>query len=84
MFKNILCHHRCWTLLCSVPAFVVFTDATLQAIVEAEPAQEAEFLAIPGVGHNKLLRYGTALQILLGGGSADDALMASAQGATQD
>ncbi|CAB4870049.1 unannotated protein [freshwater metagenome] len=79
---------RLWRALeakrASVPAFVVFTDATLQAIVEAEPAQEAEFLAIPGVGHNKLLRYGTALQILLEGGSADDALMASAQGATQD
>ncbi len=41
-----------------MPAFVVFTDATLMALAEAMPRTEREFLAIPGVGRSKLQRYG--------------------------
>jgi len=40
------------------PAFVVFTDATLTAIAEARPRTVAELVAIPGIGHAKLDRYG--------------------------
>ncbi|MBB1513973.1 ATP-dependent DNA helicase UvrD2 [Tessaracoccus sp. MC1627] len=42
----------------SVPAFVVFTDATLQAIAEAAPATEADLLRLPGIGRVKVERYG--------------------------
>lgn len=42
----------------SVPAFVVFTDATLQAIAEAEPSTKAELLRLPGIGQAKVSRYG--------------------------
>jgi DNA helicase-2/ATP-dependent DNA helicase PcrA len=42
----------------SVPAYVVFTDATLMALAEARPTSEAALLAISGVGRTKLERYG--------------------------
>ena len=41
-----------------VPAYVIFSDATLQAISEALPSDEAELLSISGVGPSKLERYG--------------------------
>lgn len=48
-----------------VPAYVIFSDATLQAISEALPASEAELLDISGVGPSKLERYGAeVLQII--------------------
>ena len=42
----------------SVPAFVVFTDATLQAIAETRPATLRELAGLPGVGARKLKLYG--------------------------
>ncbi|MCW2509301.1 MAG: uvrD, partial [Modestobacter sp.] len=42
----------------SVPAYVVFTDATLQAIAESRPATVRELSALPGVGARKLDLYG--------------------------
>ncbi len=41
-----------------VPAFVVFTDATLQAIAELQPRSQAELGTVSGVGPAKLDRYG--------------------------
>ena len=41
-----------------VPAYVIFSDATLQAISEELPSDEAELLSISGVGPSKLERYG--------------------------
>ncbi|GAA2755600.1 ATP-dependent DNA helicase UvrD2 [Actinopolymorpha rutila] len=40
-----------------VPAYCVFTDATLIAIAEACPSGESELAGIPGVGATKLKRY---------------------------
>ncbi|MDT0277646.1 ATP-dependent helicase [Blastococcus goldschmidtiae] len=42
----------------SVPAYVVFTDATLQAIAETRPANLRELSALPGIGSRKLELYG--------------------------
>lgn len=42
----------------SVPAFVVFTDATLTVIAEREPSTMAELESVPGVGRTKLAKYG--------------------------
>jgi DNA helicase-2/ATP-dependent DNA helicase PcrA len=42
----------------SVPAYVVFTDATLMAIAESRPRTEAQLLAISGVGRGKLDTFG--------------------------
>ena len=48
-----------------LPAYVVFTDATLVAIAETMPADEGELARVPGVGVGKLQRYGEAvLQVL--------------------
>jgi DNA helicase II / ATP-dependent DNA helicase PcrA len=41
-----------------VPPYVVFTDATLTAIAEQRPADNAGLVAIPGIGAAKLDRYG--------------------------
>ncbi len=48
-----------------VPAFVVFTDATLQLIAERRPASESQLLAIAGIGQAKLERYGADVLALL-------------------
>jgi DNA helicase-2/ATP-dependent DNA helicase PcrA len=42
----------------SVPAYVVFTDATLQAIAETRPATLRELSGLPGIGARKLEMYG--------------------------
>ncbi len=53
----------------SVPAYVVFTDATLTAIAEQRPADIAALVSIPGVGAAKLQRYGAeVIELVRGGG----------------
>lgn len=42
----------------SVPAFVVFTDATLQLIAEHRPGSPEALLRINGIGRSKLDKYG--------------------------
>ncbi|MCO1340011.1 ATP-dependent DNA helicase [Kocuria polaris] len=55
----------------SVPAFVIFTDATLMAIAEAGPTDATQLAKVPGVGRTKLERYGPdVLDILSAGGPA--------------
>jgi DNA helicase-2/ATP-dependent DNA helicase PcrA len=48
-----------------VPAYVVFTDATLTAIAEHRPADNAALVSIPGIGARKLDRYGPAVLALV-------------------
>jgi DNA helicase-2/ATP-dependent DNA helicase PcrA len=48
-----------------VPAYVVFTDATLTAIAEQRPADRAALVGIPGIGARKLDRYGAAVLALV-------------------
>ncbi|HEY0814134.1 MAG TPA: ATP-dependent DNA helicase UvrD2 [Pseudonocardia sp.] len=48
-----------------VPAYVVFTDATLTAIAEQRPADRAALVGIPGIGAAKLDRYGAAVLALV-------------------
>ena len=42
----------------SVPAFVIFTDATLQLIAEHKPATPQALLKINGIGRAKVEKYG--------------------------
>ncbi|WP_216653595.1 ATP-dependent DNA helicase UvrD2 [Nocardioides sp. zg-DK7169] len=42
----------------SVPAFVIFTDATLQLIAEQKPRTPQALLKIGGIGQSKLDRFG--------------------------
>ncbi|MDX2023491.1 MAG: ATP-dependent DNA helicase RecQ [Deltaproteobacteria bacterium] len=43
-----------------LPAYIVFSDATLRAMATLCPRSESEFLALPGVGPKKLAEYGEA------------------------
>ncbi|GGZ51763.1 ATP-dependent DNA helicase RecQ [Lysobacter xinjiangensis] len=45
----------------NVPAYVIFHDATLRAIAEADPADLDDLARIPGIGSSKLDRYGEAV-----------------------
>ncbi len=49
----------------SVPAYVVFHDATLRAIAVAAPSSLAELAGINGVGESKLSKYGESILELL-------------------
>jgi DNA helicase-2/ATP-dependent DNA helicase PcrA len=62
----------------SVPAFVVFTDATLTAIAQDRPADRRSMLAVPGIGAAKYDRYGQDVIAIVAGhappeAGADDA-----------
>ena len=48
-----------------VPAYVIFSDATLQQMARFQPATDAEFLALSGVGPKKLQQYGNSFLELL-------------------
>ena len=43
-----------------VPAYVVFTDATLRDMCAKMPTDEQELLQVSGVGERKAHRYGKA------------------------
>lgn len=62
---------REWRLATSkeagVPAFVVFTDATLQAIAEQEPRDLQALAQVRGVGQHKLDTYGEAVLAVVRG-----------------
>lgn len=49
----------------SVPAFTVFTDATLRAMASLKPTTESEMLAVPGVTTSKMKKYGAAFLRLI-------------------
>jgi DNA helicase-2/ATP-dependent DNA helicase PcrA len=71
--EELLARMKDWRVTTSkrqkVPAYVVFTDATLQAIAERAPVSESELAAIPGVGAVKLERYGSDVLALCRGES---------------
>jgi DNA helicase-2/ATP-dependent DNA helicase PcrA len=52
----------------NVPAFVIFTDATLTAIAERRPSDAGALVGIPGIGARKLNRYGDAVLALISDG----------------
>ena len=57
-----------------VPAYVVFTDATLLALAERQPSNDAGLVDIAGIGPRKLARYGPAVLALVGGAAVDNAV----------
>jgi len=64
----------------SVPAYVVFTDATLTAIAEATPSDDAGLVRITGVGQRKLTLYGPSVLAVLGGGDPAEVAAETAAG----
>ncbi|MDO5699321.1 MAG: ATP-dependent DNA helicase UvrD2 [Dermatophilus congolensis] len=67
---------RTWRALTAtaakVPAYVVFTDATLTAIAENAPHDRASLSAISGVGARKLALYADDVLAVLGGADPDE------------
>ncbi|MGA3539571.1 ATP-dependent DNA helicase UvrD2 [Micromonosporaceae bacterium DT194] len=55
-----------------VPAYVVFTDATITALAERRPQRAEELLAIGGIGARKLGLYGEAVLALVAGAAVDE------------
>ncbi|PRY62980.1 Rep family ATP-dependent DNA helicase [Knoellia remsis] len=55
----------------SVPAYVVFTDATLTAIAEHTPSDLGSLATIRGVGQRKLDLYGPQVLAILSGGEPE-------------
>jgi DNA helicase-2/ATP-dependent DNA helicase PcrA len=55
-----------------VPAYVVFTDATVTALAERAPDSPARLVEIPGIGARKLGLYGDAVLALIGGAKPDE------------
>ncbi|SIQ07560.1 ATP-dependent DNA helicase, Rep family [Micromonospora avicenniae] len=55
-----------------VPAYVVFTDATLTALAERRPSRPEDLIAIAGIGPRKLGLYGESVLALVGGAAVDE------------
>ncbi len=55
----------------SVPAYVVFSDATLVAIADARPDNRSALARLSGVGPTKLDRYAVPVLAVLGGADPD-------------
>jgi ATP-dependent DNA helicase RecQ len=49
----------------NVPAFVIFSDATLADMTDKMPSDKTEFIGVTGVGQAKLERYGKAFITLI-------------------
>jgi len=54
-----------------VPAYVVFSDATLVAIADSAPADSSALARVPGVGPTKLERYAEPVLAVLAGGDPE-------------
>lgn len=59
----------------SVPAFVVFTMATLTVVAETMPTDLQSLRKVPGIGAVKLDHYGEALLAVLGGAEPENQLV---------
>ena len=49
----------------NLPPYVIFSDKTLQEMIEKQPQTNVEFLQIKGVGQNKLDKYGEVFMALI-------------------
>ncbi len=71
-FERLRAWRKAVSKAASVPAFVVFSDATLEAIAEAEPGGQRELAAISGVGPRKLSLYADQVIAVIGGADPDE------------
>ncbi|MEW6999454.1 DNA helicase RecQ [Colwelliaceae bacterium BS250] len=65
LFQKLREQRTAWAKDKGVPPFVIFSDATLQAIAINKPTTSAEFLAINGVGDKKNDLYGEGMMSLV-------------------
>jgi DNA helicase II / ATP-dependent DNA helicase PcrA len=55
-----------------LPAYCVFTDATMTALAEIKPSDAAALVRVPGIGASKVDKYGEEILRLCGGESLVD------------
>ncbi|WP_150460810.1 ATP-dependent DNA helicase UvrD2 [Nesterenkonia ebinurensis] len=65
LFEHLREWRRGYAKELEVPAFMVFGDATLEAIAEHRPGTDEELLAISGIGPKKLESHGEQLKAAL-------------------
>jgi DNA helicase II / ATP-dependent DNA helicase PcrA len=51
-----------------VPAYCIFTDATMTALAEMQPADAAALVRVPGIGRSKVDKYGDEILALCASG----------------
>jgi len=56
---------------CGLPAYCVFSDQTLYAIVQTRPGTRGELLAINGIGAAKAEKYGQSILQICGSGKSE-------------
>ena len=66
LFDRLKTLRRSLAVARSVPAYVVFSDATLMRIAEERPGSADALLRISGIGPKKLELYGEVLLELVG------------------
>ncbi len=52
----------------SLPAYCIFTDATLVALAESSPSSRVELARVPGIGAVKIDKYGEAVLAIVAAG----------------
>ena len=71
LFERLRAWRAATAAQASIPAYVVFNDATLQAIAETRPGSLTELSALPGIGARKLELYGVDVLAAVDGELAD-------------
>jgi DNA helicase II / ATP-dependent DNA helicase PcrA len=51
-----------------VPAYCIFTDATMTALAEMQPSDAAALVRVPGIGRSKVDKYGDDILALCAAG----------------
>ena len=68
--EDVLAELKAWRLnraeADGMPAFVVATDATLIALAETMPNSAEELIKVPGIGTQKIAKYGEEILAVLG------------------
>lgn len=66
LFESLRAWRRQQAIKADVPAYVVFSDATLRAVATGRPTSTTELLDLPGIGAVKAERFGAELLRLVG------------------
>ncbi len=66
LFERLRVHRLSLADARSIPPFAVFSDATLKDMARQQPLNQAQFLAIKGVGRHKLEAFGESFANIIG------------------
>jgi DNA helicase-2/ATP-dependent DNA helicase PcrA len=69
LFDSLREWRREQAALAKVPAYCIFTDATLTALAEMHPSDLAALVRVPGIGRTKADKYGADIVALCASGT---------------